>query len=110
MAYRAGEARRRSGTVARRHLRGVAVLVGLYLLAIGFLLGTINERILFDGRRDAVLRPYEEALTQWRASRMATPAHARDLTAISTSRDGSDTGALAQARRGSWEGRGSWEE
>jgi hypothetical protein len=99
-----------STAVARRDLRGVAVLIGLYLLVVGFLLGTINERILFDGRRDAVLRPYEEALTEWRASRMARPAHDQDLTAVSNGRDPSDAGAPARARRGSWEGGGSWEE
>ena len=95
--------------MAQRHLRGVAVLVGR-IAGDRVSVGTINERLLFDGRRDAVLRPYEEALTQWRASRMVPAAHARELTSISAGRDSSDTAALVQGRRGSWEERGTWEE
>src|SRR5262245_25317785 len=58
----------------RRRLRALALLMGLYLLVIGFLLGSINERILFDRRRDAVLKPYQDALTAWHATLTTRPA------------------------------------
>jgi hypothetical protein len=121
MVLTPSKAQGRSPARAPRSLRALTVLVGLYLLGIGFLLGTINERILFDGRRDAILRPYEEALNQWHSHLMARPAKDQALGGSSTRRDSSggfdesqnlstgrkqreaEAGARPPSRRGSWE-------
>jgi hypothetical protein len=121
MVQAPAEAKRRSPARAPHSLPALTVLVGLYLLGIGFLLGTINERILFDARRDAVLRPYEEALNQWHAHLMAQPAKDQGVGGSSTRRDSpgglhesqnlsagkkpheAKAGAPPAWRRGSWE-------
>src|SRR5215471_14432631 len=52
----------------RRIVLGVAV--GMYLLGLGGLVGTLIERIRFDYRRDAVVARYDGLLRARNATRM----------------------------------------
>jgi hypothetical protein len=61
--------------------RTLAALVGLYLVVMGFLFGTLYERFRFDRRRDGVLRSYRAALTELHGNLMAFE-HASQATAV----------------------------
>jgi hypothetical protein len=49
----------------------VASAVGVYLLGFGMLVGMALDRMRFDGQRTAVLTRPEQALREWKTSRMA---------------------------------------
>jgi hypothetical protein len=57
------------GTTKRR--LALWLLLGLYVLALGFLGGMAAERIRFDERRDAMLRRYDDSLRRWHTVLMA---------------------------------------
>jgi len=48
----------------------LGVIVGLYLLGLGGLVGTLIERIRFDYRRDAVVARYDDLLRARNANLM----------------------------------------
>jgi hypothetical protein len=48
----------------------IAVLLGLYLTAMGMVVGVVVERMRFDGQRGEVLARYEQALRARNAQRM----------------------------------------
>ena len=49
----------------------VALALGVYLLALGFLGGILVERVRFDHARAAVLERYDMAVRDWKTERMA---------------------------------------
>lgn len=49
----------------------LAIIVGVYLLGFGMLVGVVLDRMRFDGQRTAVLTRYEQALHEWKTYRMA---------------------------------------
>jgi hypothetical protein len=49
----------------------LAIMVGVYLLGFGMLVGTVLDRMRFDVQRTAVLTRYEQALSEWQTYRMA---------------------------------------
>jgi len=49
----------------------VGIGIGLYVLALGGLVGTVAERMRFDHRRDAVLAHYDALLSTRNAGLMA---------------------------------------
>ena len=48
-----------------------AVVLAVYLLAVGVLGGILVERVRFDRARAAVLERYDTAVRDWKAERMA---------------------------------------
>jgi hypothetical protein len=46
------------------------IAVTVYLMVVSFLLGMLNDKILYDSRRNAVLARYERALTEWKGIQM----------------------------------------
>ena len=48
----------------------LAIMVGVYLLGFGMLVGTVLDRMRFDVQRTAVLTRYEQALSEWKTYRM----------------------------------------
>jgi hypothetical protein len=49
----------------------VGVGLGAYLIGFGVLAGMVIERMRFDQQRSDVLGRYEQALREWKASRIA---------------------------------------
>jgi hypothetical protein len=53
------------------HKTLLAIIVGVYLLGFGILVGVVLDRMRFDVQRTAVLTRYEQALREWKTDRMA---------------------------------------
>lgn len=62
--------RTEEAAVGRRKLRVFGIGLGVYLLALGALVGVAIERIQFDRQRSAVLARYDQAVREWQAHLM----------------------------------------
>ena len=68
----------RPGLTESRGKALLALVLGVYLLAFGMLVGVLIERIRFDRQRADVLGRYEQLVREWKTSRMALEKNAGD--------------------------------
>ncbi|HWP34421.1 MAG TPA: hypothetical protein VNM66_02390 [Thermodesulfobacteriota bacterium] len=71
------------------------LVITAYLVAVAFLAGMLNERVLHGAQRDAVVKRYERALADWKAMQIRMEQEAR--AALLTPRR-ADEPSLAAAR------------